>query len=91
MVRATRPDDVKACAAAKSFVRFGAGPRASQALVRSAKARAALRGQAAADVDDVLALAPMVLRHRVVLNFRAESEGIRDVDIVRAVVDATKR
>ncbi len=91
MVRATRPDDVKACAAAKSFVRFGAGPRASQALVRSAKARAALRGQAAADVDDVLALAPMVLRHRVVLNFRAESEGIRDLDIVRAVVDATKR
>ncbi len=91
MVRATRPEDERACAKAKTYVRFGAGPRASQALVRAAKARAALRGEAAADVDDVIALAPLVLRHRVVRNFRAESEGVRDIDVVRAVIDATAR
>ncbi len=90
IVRATRPDDPRASAATRDFVRFGAGPRASQSLVRTAKARAALGGHAAADVDDILAMAPMVLRHRVVLNFRAESEGIRDIDIVRAVIENTK-
>ncbi len=91
LVRATRPDDDRAAPITKSYVRFGAGPRASQALVRTAKARAALRGEAAADVEDVLALAPLVLRHRIVRNFRAESEGIRDVDVVRAVIEATRR
>ena len=91
MVRCTRPEDERATSATKLYVRFGAGPRASQALVRSAKARAALRGEAAADVHDILALAPLVLRHRIVRNFRAESEGIRDVELVRDVVEASAR
>lgn len=70
------------------YVRFGAGPRGSQALVLAAKARAAIMGQAAADIDDVRALAIPVLRHRLVLSYRAEAEGVHDVDIVQRVVAA---
>ncbi len=69
-------------------MRFGAGPRGSQALVLASKARAALRGEAAADVDDVRALAVPVLRHRLVLSYRAEVEGVRDVDILERVLRA---
>jgi MoxR-like ATPase len=72
------------------FVRFGAGPRGSQALVLAAKARAALLGEAAADVDDIRALVTPVLRHRLVLSYRAEAEGIRDVDVLEKVVEAVR-
>jgi MoxR-like ATPase len=69
----------------EEFVRFGAGPRGSQALVLAAKARAALNGEAAADVDDVRALVVPVLRHRLVLSYRAEAEGVKDVDVLEKV------
>jgi MoxR-like ATPase len=72
------------------YVRFGAGPRGSQALVLAAKARAALRGEAAADVEDVRALVVPVLRHRLVLSYRAEAEGVRDVDVLDSVVAAAR-
>jgi MoxR-like ATPase len=90
--RATRPsapgrDGVKGVPAeVREFVRFGAGPRGSQALVLAAKARAALHGEAAADVDDVRALVTPVLRHRLVLSYRAEAEGVRDVDVLARIV-----
>ncbi|MDP9151856.1 MAG: AAA family ATPase, partial [Myxococcota bacterium] len=74
----------------RELMRFGAGPRGSQALVLAAKARAALRGEAAADVDDVRALVTPVLRHRLVLSYRAEAEGIRDVDVLERVVASVK-
>ncbi len=67
------------------YVRFGAGPRGSQALVLAAKARAALGGQAAADVTDVKALVVPVLRHRLVLSYRAESEGISEEDLLSKI------
>jgi MoxR-like ATPase len=86
--RATRPHDPKAPREARELVRFGAGPRGSQALVLAAKARAALRGEAAADVDDIRAVVLPVLRHRLVLSYRAEAEGIRDVDVLEKVVAA---
>ena len=70
----------------KSYVRFGAGPRGSQALVLAAKAHAAIQGNAAADVEDVLALALPALRHRLVLSYRAEVDGMKDADVVAAVV-----
>jgi MoxR-like ATPase len=84
--RATRPHDPKAPSQVREFVRFGSGPRGSQALVLASKARAALRGEAAADIDDVRALVPPVLRHRLVLSYRAEAEGIRDLDVLDRVV-----
>jgi MoxR-like ATPase len=86
--RATRPNDPKAPREVRELVRFGAGPRGSQALVLASKARAALRGEAAADVDDVRALLLPVLRHRLVLSYRAEVEGVRDVDILDRVLRA---
>ena len=70
------------------YVRFGAGPRGSQALVLAAKARAALRGEAAADIDDVKSLVVPVLRHRLVMSYRAEAEGVRDTDVLKKVLDS---
>jgi MoxR-like ATPase len=86
--RATRPKDQSAPREVTEFVRFGAGPRGSQALVLAAKARAALRGEAAADVDDIRALHVPVMRHRLVLSYRAGSEGVRDVDVLEKVLMA---
>jgi MoxR-like ATPase len=92
--RATRPKSGARGQASTSpkevdeFVRFGAGPRGSQALVLAAKARAALRGEAAADVDDVRALVVPVLRHRLVMSYRAEAEGVRDTDVVQKVLES---
>jgi MoxR-like ATPase len=74
----------------RDYVRYGAGPRGSQALVLAAKARAALRGEAAADVDDVRALAVPALRHRVVLSYRAEADGVRDADVIAALLRAAR-
>src|SRR5437762_1413341 len=75
MVRRTRPGET-ADQQVKDHVSWGAGPRASQALILGAKARAALDGRPAATVEDVRALAEPVLRHRVLTNFHAEAEGI---------------
>ena len=84
VVRATRPTEPKAVSEVRDYVRYGAGPRGSQALVIAAKARAALRGEAVADVDDVRALVVPALRHRVVLSYKAEADGVTDVDVLRA-------
>ena len=82
VVRSTRPDDPLATAGVKKYVAWGAGPRASQYLVLGAKARAAMDGRAAPDFDDIKAVAPAVLRHRLVLNFQAEADGASFHDIV---------
>ncbi len=84
--RRSRPDDPHAPSAVRDYVRFGAGPRGSQALVLSAKSRAALRGEAAADVGDVRAMALPALRHRLVLSYRAEADGVRDADVIAALL-----
>ena len=88
LARATRPgphapDEVG------RYLAFGAGPRASQALVLGAKARAVLDGRFAAEIEDVRALAGPVLRHRLVRSFRAEAEGVSAGALVDAVLDAT--
>jgi MoxR-like ATPase len=90
LARQSRPGADGAPKEVRDYVRFGAGPRGSQALVLVAKARAALRGQAAADVDDVRAMALPALRHRLVLSYRAEADGVRDTDIVTALVRASR-
>ncbi len=81
ITRKTRPGK-DAPADVTTYVRFGAGPRGSQALVLAAKARAALRGHAAADVDDVKSLIVPVLRHRLVMSYRAESDGVTEEDLL---------
>jgi MoxR-like ATPase len=85
LARATRPS-ATSTSEVKSYVRFGSGPRGSQALVLAAKAHAAIRGEAAADVEDVRALALPGLRHRLVLSYRAEVDGVKDADVVAALV-----
>ncbi|NUO51732.1 MAG: AAA family ATPase [Polyangiaceae bacterium] len=90
LARISRPTDASAPREVRDYVRFGAGPRGSQALVLAAKARAALRGEAAADVDDVRALVIPALRHRLVLSYRAEADGVRDVDVVQALARAAR-
>jgi MoxR-like ATPase len=71
-------------------VNWGAGPRASQYLVVAAKARAVLEGRYAATVEDVRALALPVLRHRVLPNFAAESEGISSTRIVQQLLELVR-
>ena len=90
LCRASRPGNPKAPREVQDYVRYGAGPRGSQALVLAAKARAALHGEAAADVEDVRALALPALRHRMVLSYRAEAEGVRDADVIAALLRATR-
>ena len=76
LVRSTRPGDVTSSPEVRKYVSFGAGPRASQYLILGAKARAAMDGRAAPDIDDVKGVAKSVLGHRLLLNFQAEAEGI---------------
>ena len=71
LARATRPDDSDAPDLIKRYVSWGAGPRASQYLVLGAKARAAMNGRGVPNFDDERAVAPSVLRHRVLTNFKA--------------------
>jgi MoxR-like ATPase len=82
LARATRPSDEDAPPVARRYVSWGAGPRASQFLVLGAKARAALRGDALPSYDDVRAVAPAVLAHRLVLNFEAEADGRTTRDVI---------
>jgi MoxR-like ATPase len=84
-VRSTRPEHDAAPDAVKQYVRYGAGPRGSQALVLAAKARAVLAGRAAADIDDIRFLLPATLRHRLVLSYRAEAESIDVLDVLESV------
>ncbi|WP_288758501.1 MoxR family ATPase [uncultured Brevundimonas sp.] len=74
LVRATRPAP-DAPAVVRDYVRWGAGPRAGQALILACKARALLHGRLAATREDVLALAAPVMRHRILLSFAAEAEA----------------
>jgi MoxR-like ATPase len=90
LTRATRPTEKSAPTVVTKYVRFGAGPRGSQALVLAAKARAALRGEAAAEPEDVLALVKPVLRHRLVLSYRAEADGVSDEDVLDGVIGAVR-
>jgi MoxR-like ATPase len=86
LARHTRPD-ADAPAFIREYVSWGAGPRASQYLVLGAKAQAALDGRPMADLDDVRAVAPSVLRHRVVVNFAAEAAGRSADDVCRQLLD----
>jgi MoxR-like ATPase len=86
LARMTRPGESEAPAFVKEFVEWGAGPRASQYLVLGAKARAAIAGRPMADLDDVRAVAPAVLRHRLVTNFAAEAADRTSGDLVQELL-----
>jgi MoxR-like ATPase len=90
LVRSTRPKEPGVPDFVQKNVSWGAGPRASQYLVVAAKARAILSGRFVATVEDVRALARPVLRHRVLPNFTAESEGITSVKLVDQLLAQVK-
>lgn len=87
LVRATRPDESGVPSFVKEQVGWGAGPRSGQALVLSAKCRAALAGRLNVSCDDVRQLALPVLRHRILPSFAAEAEGITPDAIVRRLLE----
>ena len=82
LVRATRPDTSETAEVVRKYVRWGAGPRAGQALILGAKARALLDGRFAVTPDDIQRVALPVLRHRVLPNFAAEAEGVTSERVV---------
>ncbi|WP_247235064.1 MoxR family ATPase [Telluribacter sp. SYSU D00476] len=85
LVRATRPEGTTS-AFVKQWCSWGAGPRAGQALVLCAKARAVLHARYAVVPEDIQTLAYPVLRHRIAMNFRAEAEGITTDDVVKELL-----
>jgi MoxR-like ATPase len=89
--RMSRPDSEIATDFVKQYVSWGAGPRASQYLILASKARAILDGRFAAAIEDVIALARPTLQHRLILNYRAEAEGVRPANIVDRLVELATR
>jgi MoxR-like ATPase len=75
----------------KKYVSFGAGPRAGQSLILAAKARAILYGRTYVAIDDVRAVAPPVLRHRIITNYHAEAEGITSDDVIARLLPLIPR
>jgi MoxR-like ATPase len=91
LARATRPDDDDAPELTRRYISWGAGPRASQYLVLGAKARAALSGRGVPNLEDVRAIAPSVLRHRMVSSFQAEAEERTTADLVEELIQTSRK
>jgi len=90
LVRATRPDDPSAPQPVREWVKWGAGPRAGQALLLGAKAAALLDGRSVPEPADVDRVALPVLRHRLLLNFQAEADGLDADHVVGRILDAVR-
>jgi MoxR-like ATPase len=88
VLQATHPDGPDAPDLAKRFVRYGSSPRGGQAILLAAKIRALFDSRFAASVDDVRAVVHPALRHRVLLNFEGEAEGIKADQVIDAIVKA---
>lgn len=82
----TRPESDIAPELVKNYIDWGAGPRASQNLVLGAKAYAALHGKYSPDIEDVKAIASGILHHRIVKNYKAEAEGITEIQIIKSLL-----
>lgn len=91
LVRRTRPDQPSAPDDVRRYVAWGGGPRAGQALVLAAKARAALAGRPAAGEDDVRFAAASVLRPRIVLNYHANADGVAVDELVARLLSECDR
>ncbi|QNM86750.1 MoxR family ATPase [Polaribacter pectinis] len=86
LVGKTRPKSPAATDLVKSYLDWGAGPRASQNLILAAKAHAAVNGKYSPDIEDVKAVAIPILSHRIVKNYKAEAEGITISDIITSLL-----
>ncbi|NBD36904.1 MAG: AAA domain-containing protein [Chloroflexi bacterium] len=86
---ATHPDDATAPERVQRFVRYGASPRGAQALIWGGKVHALLDGRYNVALSDLHAMAPAALRHRLILTYEAEAEGVTPDDILAALLEAT--
>ena len=86
LVLGTHPDSPLASALVRQYVRFGASPRGAQALILGAKIRAILDSRFNVSQDDLNEMAPMVLRHRIILNFEGLAESISTDDIIQSLL-----
>ncbi|MBO0930389.1 AAA family ATPase [Fibrella aquatilis] len=86
LVHKTRPNTAMAATETNQYIEWGAGPRASQALILAAKCNALLNGKYSPDIEDVRAVALPILRHRMVRNFKAEAEGITVETLVKKLM-----
>ena len=88
VLRATHPDDKHTPDLVRRYVRFGGSPRGAQAMLLAARIHCVLRGGKSPSVDDVRAIAPSALRHRVILNFEGEAEGVDLEEVLAQVLKA---
>ena len=86
VVRATHPEDDHASNEVKRFVRYGSSPRGAQSLLAASKARALLEGRYHVSIEDVNRMALPALRHRVMLSFEGEAEGVSTDSIMESVI-----
>ena len=85
MVGKTRPNGEASTDLVKTYIDWGAGPRASQNLILAAKTHAAINGKFSPDIENVQAVADSILRHRIIKNYKAEAEGISEEDIIKSL------
>jgi MoxR-like ATPase len=90
LTQRSRPKNDETSQYVKNYVEWGAGPRASQYLILGAKARTILQGRYAVSIEDIQALAPSVLRHRIIPNFKAQGEGIASLDVINHLLADVK-
>jgi MoxR-like ATPase len=90
LAASSRPHQTGTAEFVNEWVSWGAGTRAAQFLILGSKARALLAGRAHVTVEDIQALAAPVLRHRILLNYKAEAEGVRVEDVIKRLVAAVK-
>ncbi|MBA2612591.1 MAG: AAA family ATPase [Bacteroidetes bacterium] len=86
LVNKTRLNSEYTAEVTKKYLQWGAGPRASQYLIIGAKAHAAINGKFSPDIEDVKAITIPILRHRIVLNYKAEAEGVSVEDIIKQLL-----
>ena len=86
LVAKTRPDSEKAAEIVKEYIEWGAGPRASQYMIKAAKCHAAINGKYSPDIEDVKAVAKPILMHRMVKNYKAEAESISIEKIIESIL-----
>ncbi len=86
LAASTRPENPDSPSIVKQYISWGAGPRASQYLILGAKAHAVIHGKYSPDIEDVRAVAPAILRHRIVRNYKAEAENFTSDAIIKELM-----
>jgi len=89
LARASRPDNEHASEMVRQYVKWGGGPRSGQFMTLGAKARALIKGRITPSFDDVRAVAPLVLRHRIITNFNAEADGVGVEKVIEDLIEKT--